>query len=570
MPKVTVAITTYPGSNRQYLQEAIDSVNDQTFRDFELVVVDDPRTAREKWNELMGNCDTEYLWIFSHDDIALPNFLEVMIPALDAQPTAAAVFCYDHIIDQNGKRTGQTGMQMPLKPLYNYRDILDYTIKYGNIIRCPSFTLRTSMFRDNPGLRFPGCCGTAGDTAMWFRILAEHPIIILPDRLYKYRDHSESDTQKNVVDTERIFDSAKALEYGASLRPDDVPWTVWMGLGRAKAQRELWLEDRRLKTRLHESKHRRFIVVHEPPYENGTGVLAAERVKKLNLKENDWFTWYVYPTQEGRFAGIHSDVPILSCTPGDYMHLISRYNPTQIEFHHFLVWSIEFLGTHVPKTLWLHDATLWCPRFHLWDGEKVCSGPGLEKCAKCAGLNTSDIKARKDYLVSVLPQFKQIIANSEWTGDGLMKEYGVSCDVSEPEVPPLPLHPSRKRIGYFGNWYQAKGIYVLLDAMKQLPDFDLVMFSKGVPPECLDGRRMHGYGNVFVFDGYKRSDMPFLGGLVDVCVVPSLVESYGLVARELLSLGFKVVCTTAGGMKEIGTVEPGDKDALVKEIKEAL
>lgn len=570
MPKVTVAITTHPGSNRQYLQEAIDSVNDQEYRDFKLVVVDDDRTAGEKWNEQLNICDTEYLWIFSHDDVALPGFLGKMVAALDGQPAAAAAFCCDYIIDKDGRRIGQTDCHLPYKQTYNYRDIIDATMRYGNVIRCPSAVLRVSLL-NNPPIRYElAFFGTAGDTAMWFSILNRHPVVVLPDKLYKYRDHPQSDTQMNVIGTEKVWESLKALEYGASLRPNDVPWTVWMGLGRAREQERLWLEDRRLKTRLQGSKNRRFVVVHEPPYANGTGVLAAERVKMLNLKDNDWFTWYVYPSKEGQFLGIQEGVPVLSCMPQDYKYLIGKYNPTQLEFHHFLVWPLEFLGVDVPKSLWLHDATLWCPRFHMWDGEKVCSGTGIEECAKCVGVNTSDINARKDYIASVLPSFAQIVSNSAWTAEGLKREYGVDSDISEPDVPPLSPHPARKRIGYFGNWYQVKGIYVLLDAMKRLPDVDLMMFSYSVPKECLDGRRMHGYDNVYVFDGYKRADIPFLGMLVDVCVVPSLIESYGLVARELQGCGFKVVATTAGGMKDIGTVEPGNVDALIEAIREAL
>jgi len=40
MPKVSVIIPTH-NPNKKYLHEALDSVFSQTFRDFEVIVVDD-------------------------------------------------------------------------------------------------------------------------------------------------------------------------------------------------------------------------------------------------------------------------------------------------------------------------------------------------------------------------------------------------------------------------------------------------------------------------------------------------------------------------------------------------
>jgi glycosyltransferase involved in cell wall biosynthesis len=569
--RVTVSVITYPGGEK-YLQETIDSINDQTFKDFKLVVTNDDRNNTIKWNEAIDQCDTEYLWLFHHDDVALPNFLETMVAALDAQPTAAAAFCHDYIIDQNGKRVGQTECRIPQKPLYTYRDLVEYSGAFGNVIRCPSFTLRMSMFKDDQDLRHcldPARFGTAGDTALWYRITSKHPIIILPDKLYKYRTHPDSDTQKNIVGTAAVWDGMRAWAYGVTLRPEDVRWRTWMGLESGQVKEKLWREGVRLQGRSKASQRVRFVVVHEPPYNAGTGVLAAERVKLLNQKDNSWFTFYVCPGEK-HWVGMQGDIPVITCDPKEYRALVANHKPSFIEFWHFLVWPLEFLGVDVPKSLWLHDATLWCPKFHMWDGQGICTNAGVDKCAKCVGVKASDIEARKDYIASVLPKFDQLISNSEWTAEGLSREYGLASDISEPKVPPLTLHPARKRIGFFGGFYPVKGVNVLLDAMKRLPDVDLMMFSNGVPPEMLDGHRLWGYGNVWVVGGYARSDMAFLGHLVDLCVVPSLIESYGLVARELRSLGFNVVCSTAGGLGEIGTFEPDNVDALVEAIKEAI
>jgi len=67
--------------------------------------------------------------------------------------------------------------------------------------------------------------------------------------------------------------------------------------------------------------------------------------------------------------------------------------------------------------------------------------------------------------------------------------------------------------------------------------------------------------------------MPKFWNSVDVAVVPSLYEPFGLVALEALACGVPVVATTAGGLKEIVEdgksgllVPPGDAPALARAL----
>ena len=381
--------------------------------------------------------------------------------------------------------------------------------------------------------------------------------------------HPESDTQKNVANTMKRFDGRKALEAGMQLRPDDLTWHSWTGLEKTTKMENTYLESELLKERRKNSGKARLIVCHEPPYANGTGVLAAERVKELNKKDNEWFSWYVYPNAEP-FIGFMEGVPFVACKPEEYGNLIKEQAVNYIEFHHYLGWSFEFLALQGPKSLWLHDAATWCMRYHLYDGTGICSGPEDRKCAKCMGINADNVAKWRGTFKKIIPTFKQIFANSEWTAKGFEEQFGIKPDIFKPHMAPLAPHPTRKKIGFFGNWYAVKGTEVLLEAMKRLPEYDLLMFSRNVPPDLLEGRRLIGYDNVYVFSGYHRADLAFLAGLVDLCVVPSLIESYGLVARELRNCGAKVICSTAGGMKEIGTFEPGNVDALVEAVREAI
>jgi glycosyltransferase involved in cell wall biosynthesis len=68
--------------------------------------------------------------------------------------------------------------------------------------------------------------------------------------------------------------------------------------------------------------------------------------------------------------------------------------------------------------------------------------------------------------------------------------------------------------------------------------------------------------------------MPGFWGAVDVAVVPSLYEPFGLVALEALACGIPVIASAVGGLKEIVLdgqcgllVPPGDAPALTRALR---
>lgn len=113
MPRVSVLIPTW--NREKYLGEAVESVLNQTYRDFEVVVVDDGSTdgtedlvrrfgrVRYVWqphsgipaarNRALAEARGEFVAWLDSDDLYVPDKLEKQVAYLDAHPECEIVFC---------------------------------------------------------------------------------------------------------------------------------------------------------------------------------------------------------------------------------------------------------------------------------------------------------------------------------------------------------------------------------------------------------------------------------------------------------------------------------------------
>jgi len=118
MPKLSVIIPNY--NHARFLPKRIESVLQQTFQDFELILLDDcstdesrsilskyaddPRVRIEfndvnsgstfkQWNKGVRLARGEYVWIAESDDYADERMLERLMSVLDDDPKVAFAYC---------------------------------------------------------------------------------------------------------------------------------------------------------------------------------------------------------------------------------------------------------------------------------------------------------------------------------------------------------------------------------------------------------------------------------------------------------------------------------------------
>jgi len=128
MPKVSVIVPNY--NHARYLRQRIDSVLQQTYQDFEVILLDDcstddsrsiigeyasdPRVRIEfneknsgstfkQWNKGVGLARGEYVWIAESDDYADPRLLEKLVSRLDAEPRTVLCNCRSWRVSGEGR-----------------------------------------------------------------------------------------------------------------------------------------------------------------------------------------------------------------------------------------------------------------------------------------------------------------------------------------------------------------------------------------------------------------------------------------------------------------------------------
>ncbi len=160
---------------------------------------------------------------------------------------------------------------------------------------------------------------------------------------------------------------------------------------------------------------------------------------------------------------------------------------------------------------------------------------------------------------------------------------GASGAASGPGQPGTPL-----RVGYIGSVLASKGVHVLLEAARRLPDparVVLDIWGEVLPfhhdrdyGARLDALRQGHEASIRLHGRYAQERLPGILAELDVVVVPSLwYEAYCLTIREARLAGVAVVVSDHGALAEAVRHDvdgllftPGDADALAAALSRLL
>lgn len=245
-PKVSVLIPCYNAA--AFLDQSIQSVLDQTFTDFELIIVDnasedgtpqlvkkyltDPRVQyfRNEVNiGMSGNfnrCLTLakgiYIKFLMADDLFHPHLLDRFVAVMDAHPKVTIVTSYRYLLSESGQAKV---FETPFKGLQQGKSIICATLNDWNWIGEPT----TVMFRSknlNLGLFNPEYHYYL-DWDMWLRHLGIGDCYFIPEPLSYFRMHGEQTSMKIKQNYSLYFEEYRFFKSIKTVKPHYISNTTF-------------------------------------------------------------------------------------------------------------------------------------------------------------------------------------------------------------------------------------------------------------------------------------------------------------------------------------------------------
>jgi glycosyltransferase involved in cell wall biosynthesis len=197
LPTISVCIPTYNGG--EPLRAAIQSVMAQTWRDFELVVIDDGSTdatpaivagfddprvrylrnprnlgPQGNWNRCLAEARGQYFKLLPHDDVLHRECLERQLRVLqsDATERLALVFSSREVIGPGGRVLTRRGYPGAREGVIPARDVIAACVRRGtNLLGEPGALLMRKALVNRVG-PFDATNPYVIDLDYWFRLLA--------------------------------------------------------------------------------------------------------------------------------------------------------------------------------------------------------------------------------------------------------------------------------------------------------------------------------------------------------------------------------------------------------------
>ena len=214
---MSIGLPVYNGE--RFLEQTLDQLLAQTFREFELVIADNASSDRTQeicrayagaderiryhrgdenrgatwnFNRAFTLTRSEYFKWSAYDDLCEPTFLEQCVPALDTQPRAVLVFPKTRLIDERGElvRDHEDGLVLSQRTAHERLGKLVAALGYANpvygLIRSSALR-RTRLLGDYP----------SADYVLLAELALLGEFAELPQRLFLRRIHPQMSRRQN-------------------------------------------------------------------------------------------------------------------------------------------------------------------------------------------------------------------------------------------------------------------------------------------------------------------------------------------------------------------------------------
>lgn len=234
VPLVSVIVPNY--NYARYLDERIQSILNQEFQDFEIILLDDassdaspqvleryanhPKVSAvelnernsgspfAQWEKGISLARGKYIWIAEADDSAEPDFLRFTVEALERNPKASVAMTMSRLVDSEGKPHSRAPFEKFKEDgkaaLYDGNAYNSSRMQYHNYCYNASMVLFRKSKYEQLTRRVYRSMRYTGDWAFWVEMFHDAQLVEIHRKLNRFRLHGSSTTVKGTRNQEAL------------------------------------------------------------------------------------------------------------------------------------------------------------------------------------------------------------------------------------------------------------------------------------------------------------------------------------------------------------------------------
>lgn len=250
-PKVSIIVPNY--NHARFLDQRLSSLLEQTFKDFELLFLDDASTddsrsvfekyagdprvraifntinggnTFKQWNRGVREARGEYVWIAESDDYADHRLLEKLVAKLDADPRCGVAYCQSLEVDDAGK-VGRTldWVTDGLDPVRWKTDFANsgldecrrYLLMANTLPNASGVVFRRKLYEDIGGA--DETMKLCGDWLVWAKLLGISDVAYVAEPMNYFRQHDSTVRAQRINSLLFIFERYRIMAVIAGFAP---------------------------------------------------------------------------------------------------------------------------------------------------------------------------------------------------------------------------------------------------------------------------------------------------------------------------------------------------------------
>jgi len=237
MPNLSVIVPNF--NHAPYLKRRIDSILNQTYQDFELILLDDcstdnsaevlngyasnPKVSHivinevnsgstfKQWDKGFALAKGKYIWVAESDDWCETTLLENLVPALDENPNAVLAYVQSVMVSDAGNITYKTEAGKYAQTISGREFVANYMFGDPVLINCGMAIFRKSVlekvdtiYKTTPGV---------GDWLFWINVALQGDVFICGKYLNYFFRHEGTVTSKSVATGNDFKQACKVFKY---------------------------------------------------------------------------------------------------------------------------------------------------------------------------------------------------------------------------------------------------------------------------------------------------------------------------------------------------------------------